>query len=170
MDSISMSLRIYYDSSIVVFLANNSKSGSRDKHICINTYPWKSVLEEVKCSMNTLILNWWLRIFDGRHATKIVQGSCSANETYFSLVVLIWFDLIWNSERLICFLFLFSISGLRMTNILWGPTISNWGLFLQYRVDALGLFRKGDHFLIHGRYYIQNITSEWLICFLVLFV
>ena len=34
-DSISRQLRIYYDNSVVVFMAKNNKSGSRSKHIDI---------------------------------------------------------------------------------------------------------------------------------------
>ena len=44
-DSISGLLRIYYDNSIIVFMAKNNKSGSRSKHINIK---YLAIRERVK--------------------------------------------------------------------------------------------------------------------------
>lgn len=45
MDSISKRLRIYYDNSVVVLMAKNNKSGSRNKHIDIK---YLAIREHVK--------------------------------------------------------------------------------------------------------------------------
>jgi len=44
-DSISRSLRIFYDNSIVVFMAKNNKSGSRSKYIDIK---YLAIREKIK--------------------------------------------------------------------------------------------------------------------------
>ena len=44
-DSISRSLKLYYDNSAAVFMAKNNKSGSRSKHIDIK---YLAIRERVK--------------------------------------------------------------------------------------------------------------------------
>ena len=57
-DSISRPLRIYYDNSIIVFMAKNNKSDSQSKHIDIKYLAIREhVKEKKKWSLNTLALN-----------------------------------------------------------------------------------------------------------------
>ena len=48
MDSISRSLSIYYNNSVVVFMAKNNKSGSRSKHIDIKYLAIRKHVKEKK--------------------------------------------------------------------------------------------------------------------------
>ena len=48
MDSISKPLRLYYDNSVAIFLANNNKSGSRSKHIDIKYLAIRKRVKEKK--------------------------------------------------------------------------------------------------------------------------
>jgi hypothetical protein len=48
MDSISKPLRMYYDNSVVVFMAKNNKSESQNKHIDIKYLPIREHVKENK--------------------------------------------------------------------------------------------------------------------------
>ena len=66
MDSISRSLRIFYDNSTTMFLAKNNKSGSRSKHIDIKCLVIKEHVKEKQMviehiSTELMIANPWTK-------------------------------------------------------------------------------------------------------------